>query len=768
MMLQRKRDPHPTPPAFSGKQVVPLVDYYHSQDASHLLLHACLSPSPSPDSLLPLLSHPSLDVNFAGAVSLTTRSSDLILPGDSPAQVRFGYQELRTDVTPLFLAVHLGNVDLVRQLLGVGADVNQKLFKGYATTAAVREGHLDILEILLKAGASQSSCEEALLEGSLHNRPKLVQLLMDSDLVRPHIAVHALVTACCRGFLEVADTLIKCGVDPDTSDRILLQSSKPPLHINIDCTALVAAVVHRQVSVVRLLLQVGARVDTKVRLGVWSWDATTDEEIRVGAGLSEPYPITWCAVEYYEATGTILRLLLQRLSPMDSLGGRTLLHHAIRCGNLGAAQVLLKAGADREAAVKTTAGTDVRPIHMAAHLGLSAILKCLIEAGCDINSKTDSGDTALIICAKYKQKDCLRVLAESGADFGLTNAFGQSASSIAGSNGWTPGFEHAVIDAIRAGKIANSSNHSVFSALLLSAQAGDVEALKILIKSGTFLDYQDENGFTAAMIAALKGHVEAFRVLVYAGADVKLANKAGETAISISEMNQNRDLFEKVMLEFTLEKGVHGARGFYALHFAARRGDLEAVKLLMNRGYDANVPDGDGYTALMLAAREGNCSVCRLLISCGASCDFKNGRGETAVSLALSCPTNDAANVILDEMARKMVLGGGCVWKHTKGGKGAPHQKAMRMVESSGVLQWGKASSRNVTCREAETGASSSFQNNRTRKGDNAAAIPGIFRVVTTKDRELHFACEGGREMAELWVRGIKLVTREAIFGKER
>lgn len=90
-----------------------------------------------------------------------------------------------------------------------GADVNQKLFRGFATTAAVREGRLEILEILLKAGASQPACEEALLEASCHGQARLVELLMCSDLIRPHVAVHALVTACCRGFADIVDTLIK-------------------------------------------------------------------------------------------------------------------------------------------------------------------------------------------------------------------------------------------------------------------------------------------------------------------------------------------------------------------------------------------------------------------------------------------------------------------------------------------------------------------------------------------------------------------------------
>ena len=89
----------------------------------------------------------------------------------------------------------------------VGADVNQKLFRGFATTAAVREGLFEILEILLKDGASQPAYEEALLEASCHGQARLVGLLMSSDLIRPHVAVHALVIACCRGFVDVVDTL---------------------------------------------------------------------------------------------------------------------------------------------------------------------------------------------------------------------------------------------------------------------------------------------------------------------------------------------------------------------------------------------------------------------------------------------------------------------------------------------------------------------------------------------------------------------------------
>ncbi|KAK6117483.1 hypothetical protein DH2020_048761 [Rehmannia glutinosa] len=743
----------------AGKQVVP-VNY--EAEVSQRLLETLLCNDLK--SAFECLADPFVDVNYVGALCLKIRKTGVLLREESPSEVCVNYEEFRTDVTALFVAVTNGNSAFVRKLLSVGADVNLRLFRGFATTAAAREGHHEILDILLKAGASQPACEEALLEASSHGYSQSVELLMKSDLIRPHAAIHALVTACCRGFVEVVDTLMKCGVDANAPDRILLQSCKPSLLTNADCTALVAAIVSRQISVVHLLLMAGVKTDVNVQLGAWSWDIATGEEFRVGAGLAEPYPLSWCAVEYFEATGTILQMLLEHISPNTPHNGRTLLHHAILCANDGAVKALLKCGAELEIPVKTTGKTEFLPIHMAARLGLSTILQSLIDSGCDLNSTTETGETALMISVRYKREECLQVLAKAGADFGLVSKAGQSAGSIAMSTWWYLGFQKALLHVIRSGTVPISSNMSVFSPLLFVAQSGDVLGLKTLIgHADTELDKQDDRGFSAVMVAAMEGHVDAFRLLVYAGADVKLCNKAGETAITLSKLSKNRDLFEKTMLEFALEKGNRIAGGFYALHCAARCGDLDAVKLLASKGYDINASDGDGYTPLMLAAMEGNGKMCELLISCGAHFDMKNAKGESALSLArkLGELHNEAENVILNALARKLVLGGSRVQKHTKAGKGAPHMKLLKMVGSTGILKWGNSSCRNVICREAEVGPSLSFQRNRQRKGD--ANEPGIFRVRTTKNKEVHFVCGGGMEMAELWVRGIRVVTGEAI-----
>ncbi|XP_020250824.1 ankyrin-2 [Asparagus officinalis] len=589
---------------------------------------------------------------------------------------------------------------------------------------------------------------------------------MGSDLVRPHVAVHALVCACSRGFVDVVDTLIKCGVDANVTDRMLLRSLKPSLHTNVDCTALVAAIVSRQVAIVRQLLQAGVRKDIKVNLGAWSWDIASGEEFRVGAGLAEPYNVAWCAVEYFESTGTILRMLLNHYSPNSLHLGRSLLHHAILCSNTPAVAALLSCGADVELVVKTGQKIEFRPVHMAdmaARLGHAAILQCLIDKGCDLNSRTETGDTALMLCARYKREHCARVLVSGGADLSLVNDAGASAITVAASNRWSIGFQRAVLDAIRSGSVPKTSDRAVFSPIMFVARSGDVRALEaLLMPADVDIDEQDENGFTALMFAAKEGHADAFRLLVFAGANVKLTNKSGETAIKLSQSNNNSELFEQVMLEFALEKG--GAGGFYALHCAARRGDLAAVRLLTNRGHNVNLTDTDGYTPLMLAAREGHGKLCELLIASGAKCDIKTAGGETALSLARenSMFGNEAEEVILDEMARVLVMQGARVKKHTKRGKGVAHSKGLRMVGGAGVLRWGRSNRRNVVCREAHLGGSAAFQRNRRRKGDGFE--PGLFRVVTTKGKEFHFVCDGGKEMAELWVRGIRMATR-AVFG---
>ncbi|CAK9145483.1 unnamed protein product, partial [Ilex paraguariensis] len=96
----------------AGKQVFP-VDY--EAEVSQRLLES--SHCNDLKSALECISDPFVDVNFTGAVCLKVRKTEVVLRDELPNEVRVEYEEFRTDVTALFLAVHTGNVTLVRKLL---------------------------------------------------------------------------------------------------------------------------------------------------------------------------------------------------------------------------------------------------------------------------------------------------------------------------------------------------------------------------------------------------------------------------------------------------------------------------------------------------------------------------------------------------------------------------------------------------------------------------------------------------------------------------
>ena len=78
-----------------------------------------------------------------------------------------------------------------------------------------------------------------------------------------------------------------------------------------------------------------------------------------------------------------------------------------------------------------------------------------------------------------------------------------------------------------------------------------------------------------------------------------------------------------------------------ALQEAARYGQLEAARLLLDAGADPSLADGDGETPLMYAAGEGHLEVLRLLLGRGTAVDAVDPRsGATAFHSA--CIHNQA------------------------------------------------------------------------------------------------------------------------------
>jgi len=87
------------------------------------------------------------------------------------------------------------------------------------------------------------------------------------------------------------------------------------------------------------------------------------------------------------------------------------------------------------------------------------------------------------------------------------------------------------------------------------------------------------------------------------------------------------------------------------LHKAARRGDLQRVKSLVEKGADVNTRDNDGETPLHEAASEGYLEVARFLVERGADVNAKDNHGLTPLHAAASEGYPEIAQLLVEKGA---------------------------------------------------------------------------------------------------------------------
>lgn len=71
--------------------------------------------------------------------------------------------------------------------------------------------------------------------------------------------------------------------------------------------------------------------------------------------------------------------------------------------------------------------------------------------------------------------------------------------------------------------------------LMIAAETGDVDDMRILLKAGVDIESKDHDGRTALVIAAQKGNTTAMEVLLKAGANIETKDKDGPTALTMAD-----------------------------------------------------------------------------------------------------------------------------------------------------------------------------------------------------------------------------------------
>jgi len=179
-------------------------------------------------------------------------------------------------------------------------------------------------------------------------------------------------------------------------------------------------------------------------------------------------------------------------------------------------------------------------------------VRSLLTQKVDVNARSSDGSTALLWLAHWNEFETADALIRAGADANTANDFGMTPLSQACTN-------------------------------------GSAEFVRLLLKSGAKPNTAIATGETPLMTCAKTGNVDAVRLLVEFGAAVNAKEPAqNQTPIMWAAAERHADVVGALIAAHADLKA-HTKEGFMPIHFAARVGDLESIKLLLAAGVDVNI-----------------------------------------------------------------------------------------------------------------------------------------------------------------------------------
>ena len=246
-------------------------------------------------------------------------------------------------------------------------------------------------------------------------------------------------------------------------------------------------------------------------------------------------------------------------------------------------------------------------------------VRAALNQKADVNAAEADGTTALHWAAHNNDAQMAALLLKAGANSVAMNRYGVTPLAEAAAAG-SAGLIEALLNA--------SADPNTFTTpegetvLMTASRTGNADAVKLLLDKGANPNARENfKGQTALMWAAAEGHVEVLKALLAKGADVSIRSADRDTTAP------------KLPAGSPIAPIARG--GLTALLFAARQGELEAAKTLLDAKADINQADSDGNNGLTLAILNSHYDLAQVLIRRGADPNVANKDGRAALFMAV-------------------------------------------------------------------------------------------------------------------------------------
>jgi ankyrin repeat protein len=252
-------------------------------------------------------------------------------------------------------------------------------------------------------------------------------------------------------------------------------------------------------------------------------------------------------------------------------------------------------------------------------------LRALVRQHANIDVPQEDGTTALQWAAHWNDLETVQMLLRAGANPKLANRYGVTPLSEAAAAG-----NGAMIEALlNAGADAKSlTTADGETVLMTAARSGDVKSVQLLLDHGAEINAKENyRGQTALMWAAAEGHPAVVKLLLARGADWKVLSLARDTSMP------------KLSAASSVTPMARGGLG--ALHFAAREGDIETGRVMLDAGVDVNSKDADSTTPLVVGILNKHYAFAKFLLDRGADPNLADARGRAALYATLDLRNED-------------------------------------------------------------------------------------------------------------------------------
>ena len=301
---------------------------------------------------------------------------------------------------------------------------------------------------------------------------------------------------------------------------------------------------------------------------------------------------------------TALRALLQKKADVNAVqvDGSTALHWAVYHDNLQAADLLIAAGAN----VKAVTREGVTPLAMATLYGSVPMVERLLKAGADAKELGPNGETMLMFAARNGNPRLVQLFVAAGVD---VNA---------------------------AEKLRKTT------ALMWAAEQHHPEAVQALLKAGAKPAVKSGGAGLPRNYMANRVNQQSVQEAQERRKRAAAAGRTYEQQLQVERAAPLRPAFDQVQQpppdddsEVVVAGLVgSGGGGLSALHLAAREGDIESAKALLDGGADVNQVTEYAWTPLLTAINNRNYALASMLMDRGADPNIANKGGWTPLYIA--------------------------------------------------------------------------------------------------------------------------------------